>query len=81
MLKAGHHGSHYSSSMEFLEQVRPMLTVISCGRGNRYGHPHQETLERLQAIGSNVVRTDELGCIKVVFDVEGIKCYGYADLQ
>ena len=80
VLKAGHHGSHYSSSMEFLEQVRPRLTVISCGRGNRYGHPHQETLERLQAIGSNVVRTDELGCIKVVFDAEGIKCYGYADL-
>ena len=81
VLKAGHHGSHYSSSMEFLEQVRPRLTVISCGRGNRYGHPHQETLERLQAIGSAVVRTDELGCIKVVFDAEGIKCYGYADLQ
>ena len=81
VLKAGHHGSHYSSSMGFLEQVRPKLTVISCGRGNRYGHPHQETLERLQAIGSNVVRTDELGCIKVVFDAEGIKCYGYADLQ
>ena len=81
VLKAGHHGSHYSSSMEFLEQVRPQLTVISCGRGNRYGHPHQETLERLQAIGSSIVRTDELGCIKVVFDAEGIKCYGYADLQ
>lgn len=81
VLKAGHHGSHYSSSMEFLEQVRPRLTVISCGRGNRYGHPHQETLERLQAIGSAVVRTDELGCIKVIFDAEGIKCYGYADLQ
>ena len=77
VLKAGHHGSHYSSSMEFLEQVRPRLTVISCGRGNRYGHPHQETLERLQAIGSAVVRTDELGCIKVVFDAEGIKCYSY----
>lgn len=41
----------------------------------------EETLERLQAIGSAVVRTDELGCIKVVFDAEGIKCYGYADLQ
>ena len=81
VLKAGHHGSHYSSSIGFLEQVRPRLTVISCGRGNRYGHPHQETLERLQAIGSAVVRTDELGCIKVVFDAEGIKCYGYADLQ
>ena len=81
VLKAGHHGSQYSSSIGFLEQVRPKLTVISCGRGNRYGHPHQETLERLQAVGSIVFRTDELGCIKVVFDAEGIKCYGYADLQ
>ena len=77
VLKAGHHGSRYSSSPEFLQQVQPELTVLSCGRGNRYGHPHAETLERLQAVGSAVARTDEQGCVKVVFDEVGIKWYSY----
>ncbi len=77
VLKAGHHGSRYSSSPEFLQQVQPEQTVLSCGRGNRYGHPHAETLERLQNVGSAVARTDEQGCVKVVFDEGGIKWYSY----
>ena len=77
VLKAGHHGSRYSSSPEFLQQVQPELTVLSCGRGNRYGHPHAETLERLRDVGSSVARTDEQGCVKVVFDEVGIKWYSY----
>lgn len=76
VLKAGHHGSKYSSSYEFLQQVRPKLTVISCGRGNRYGHPHAETLARLQNIGSRVLRTDTLGCIKIEFGEE-LRCWAY----
>ena len=77
VLKAGHHGSRHSTGAEFLAQVRPRLTVISCGRGNRYGHPHAETLQRLQEAGSSILRTDELGCIKITFDAEGIRCYSY----
>ncbi len=77
VLKAGHHGSRNSTGAEFLAQVRPRLTVISCGRGNRYGHPHAETLQRLQEAGSCILRTDESGCIKITFDAEGIKCYSY----
>lgn len=77
VLKAGHHGSRYSSSTEFLAQVAPKLTVLSCGAGNRYGHPHEETLERLHEAGSEALRTDELGCVKVVFDERGIKWYSY----
>lgn len=77
VLKAGHHGSRYSSSPAFLQQVQPQLTIFSCGKGNHYGHPHEETLERLRAVGSAVARTDELGCVKVVFDEGGIKCYSY----
>ena len=53
------------------------MTVLSCGRGNRYGHPHAETLERLHDVGSAVARTDEQGCVKVVFDEVGIKWYSY----
>lgn len=77
VLKAGHHGSRNSTGAEFLAQVRPRLTVISCGRGNRYGHPHAETLQHLQEAGSSILRTDESGCIKITFDAEGIKCYSY----
>lgn len=77
LFKAGHHGSRYSNSQEFLQRLQPKITVISCGSSNRYGHPHQETLERLQGIGSEVWRTDLQGCIKVVFDENGPKCYSY----
>lgn len=77
VLKAAHHGSKYSSSEEFLLQVRPQLTVISAGKNNSYGHPHQETLDRLEKIGSKIMRTDQMGAVKVVFDDEGTKCYSY----
>ncbi len=47
VLKVAHHGSKYSTSADFLQAIRPELAVISCGRDNRYGHPHEETLQRL----------------------------------
>lgn len=82
VLKAGHHGSRYSTSSEFLAQVRAQLTVLSCGRGNRYGHPHAETLERVRAARSAVARTDEMGCVKVVFDEKGgWTCYGFTKMR
>lgn len=56
-LKAGHHGSKGSSGEEFLEKARPELTIISCGKKNRYGHPHEELIERLEACKSKIVRT------------------------
>lgn len=77
VLKAGHHGSRYSTTSEFLAQVQPKLTVLSCGAGNRYGHPHAETLARVCEAGSEVARTDKHGCVKVVFDEEKIKWYSY----
>jgi len=77
VLKVAHHGSRRCSSARFLEQVRPKVAIISVGAGNGYGHPHQETLARLVSVGSKVLRTDELGAIKVVFDDAGIKCYSY----
>lgn len=77
VLKAAHHGSRYSSSGEFLKQIRPKFTIISCGTGNRYGHPHQETLERFSFYGSKILRTDKDGCIKLVFYSEGIQAFNY----
>lgn len=77
VFKAGHHGSKYSNSEELLQHIQPQLSIISCGFNNRYGHPHQETIERLQAVGSQIFRTDLQGCIQLRFDESGIKCYSY----
>ena len=63
LLKAGHHGSRTSSSTDFLSVATPEYTIISCGAGNSYGHPHGEVLERLSAVGSEVLRTDLEGSI------------------
>lgn len=61
VLKAGHHGSQTSSSVEFLETINPEITTISDGVDNRYGHPHPVVLKRLSDIGSVIYRTDEDG--------------------
>ena len=63
VLKAGHHGSSTSSSEELLEQLRPMAAVISCGAGNRYGHPHPETLDRFYARDIPVFATASCGAV------------------
>lgn len=68
VLKIGHHGSKHASSQEFLEKVRPEVSVISCGRDNPYGHPAQETKERLYQAGSEVVQTSECGAVLIQSD-------------
>ncbi len=67
VLKAAHHGSRNSSSEALLRQVNPNLTVISCGRNNRYGHPHKELLERLEQVDTYIMRTAESGAVTVTF--------------
>jgi len=68
LLKLGHHGSRTSTSLEWLRATRPEIAVISAGSGNRYGHPHAETLARLDSTRvRRVWRTDRDGtlCIRV----------------
>lgn len=65
VLKVAHHGSKNSSCEEFLKAIRPDIAVISCAENNRYGHPHPETLERLDAVGSRICQTWEKGQISV----------------
>jgi competence protein ComEC len=72
VLKVAHHGSVYSSSIEFLDAVTPDYAIISVGRGNSYGHPHGIVIDRLKARGAEVLRTDEVGEVRVVSDGEGI---------
>lgn len=63
VLKVSHHGSKESSSEEFLNITSPQYSVISCGKDNSYGHPHEETMLRLRTVNSNIIRTDESGNI------------------
>lgn len=77
ILKVSHHGSRNSSSRELLEQIQPRLAVISCGKDNRYGHPHEETLERLEAVGTSVYRTDRYGAIIVETEKDNVRIRGY----
>lgn len=72
VLKVGHHGSRSSSSEEFLNAVSPTYAIISCETGNDYGHPHQETLDRLQAHKISYFRTDTQGTIIAYSDGNGV---------
>ena len=66
--KVAHHGSKYSNSVEFLEAIQPTFSVVSCSVHNRYGHPHKETLERLENVACKVWNTAECGQITVKVD-------------
>ena len=68
VLKSGHHGSKTSSSGPFLAAVSPKVIVISAGRGNIYGVPHPEVLERYEKAGARVYRTDRDGAVEITFD-------------
>lgn len=63
LIKVGHHGSHSSSTPEFLNRVTPEYAVITCGKGNQYGHPHKETMDTLKDMNIEVHRSDECGDI------------------
>ena len=68
VLKVGHHGSSSSTCDQFLSAVAPQFAVISCGEGNRYGHPDQVVLDRLAAANVQVYRTDVDGTIHIALD-------------
>lgn len=65
VLKIPHHGSKESSCQEFLERIAPVYGLVSCGKENSYGHPHQETLERYQHEKINILNTAQTGCIRL----------------
>ncbi len=78
ILKVAHHGSKNSTSEEFLKAANPKLAIISCGEGNRYGHPHEETLERLEKADVPWFCTKDYGAITVTVDGKSrVKVRGY----
>lgn len=68
VLKAGHHGSRTSTSDSFLRAVDPEIAVITCGEGNMYGHPHNETMIRLNKADITTYRADACGDIVITSD-------------
>ncbi|MDD2494349.1 MAG: ComEC/Rec2 family competence protein [Tissierellia bacterium] len=68
LLHVGHHGGRTSSSKKFLDSVNPKYSIISVGKDNIYGHPHEETLKRLKAVGTEIYKINELGTIIATSD-------------
>ncbi|MDK0720811.1 ComEC/Rec2 family competence protein [Clostridium perfringens] len=65
VLKLGHHGSHSSTSEEFLKAVNPSIAIVSCAKDNKYGHPHKETMSNLKKAGITVYETFRDGDITI----------------
>lgn len=65
ILKIGHHGSKTATTQKYLDAVKPKAAIIMCGKGNSYGHPHDETLSKLAAAEIDIYRTDDHGTIIV----------------
>jgi competence protein ComEC len=80
VLKVSHHGSKYCSSEEFLNTVKPKISLISVGFQNKFGHPSQEVLERLGRINSKVFRTDLQGAVLLVSNGYVINTIDYKNL-
>ncbi len=73
VLKVAHHGSRTGTGEELLERMSGGVALISCGAGNRYGHPHASTLEALRRHGWSLLRTDRCGAVGVVWTGEGVR--------
>ena len=71
--KVGHHGSKAALTEGVVEVIRPEISLVSVGEGNRYGHPAAQTLSLLDNVGSHVFRTDEMGDVSCEFSNDGIR--------
>lgn len=75
ILKVGHHGSETASTKEFIDAIEPTYALISCGLNNKYNHPNQEVLERLNNKNIKVFRTDENGTVVVTITKQDIEFF------
>lgn len=71
LLKAPHHGSKTSSTPTLLEHTTPLHALFSCGLANRFGHPHPQVVQRYQALGAAIHRTDLHGLVTATVDPHG----------
>lgn len=75
MIKVGHHGSDTSTSQRFIELLRPELAIISCGLGNKFGHPDKEVIQRLKEGEVKILRTDIHGRVETVYSESKLHVY------
>ena len=80
ILKTAHHGSRHSSTEAFLNAVRPEVSLISCSAANRYGHPGEETLQRIREAGSRIYITKDCGAIRIWTDGKKVRVKSFRDL-
>lgn len=80
ILKVAHHGSKYTNSKELLDIVKPRYALISAARGNDYGHPHKEVLDRLKVCGAKTFCTIDKGAIQVKSDGKHISINFYKNI-
>ena len=73
VLKVGHHGSKYSSGLEFLQKVRPRYGIISSGEENKFGHPNLRVLKNLEKIDARILRTEQKGDIIFISNGKELK--------
>lgn len=74
ILKVSHHGSKYSSALEFLKEASPAVSIIGVGK-NSYGHPTKEALGRLRDFSLKSYRTDLDGLVKIILENKKLKVY------
>lgn len=79
VLKFGHHGSDTSTSIPFLQNVRPLYGIVSAGKNNQYGHPHKDVLEQAQRFNVKILSTAELGTITFSTNGKGIEVLGLSE--
>ncbi len=70
VLKVGHHGSKTSSTFDFIKEISPEIGLIGVGENNKFGHPNEEVINRLQEIGAKIYRTDNMGEIILSITIE-----------
>ena len=73
VLKLGHHGSKTSSSILWLEKVKPDIAIVSAGKNNKYGHPSPETIDRLNLLHIPYLNTADHG--NIIFETDGTKLF------
>ena len=71
VLKTAHHGSKTSSIQHFIEAVKPKISLIGVGENNKFGHPNDDVISRLENIGSKIYRTDKMGEISIMVNSKG----------
>jgi len=79
VLKVGHHGSPSGSSFDFLNVVKPKISLISAGIQNKFGHPSKKILDRLKSVKSKVYRTDKLGAVLLRSNGDSVYCVNWKD--